>query len=153
MVAHDKKNRKKRGNVSAGHGRVGKHRCHPSGRGNAGGQHHQRTHFDKFHPGHFGKVGMRWFHKKAALFHCPTLNVDKLWTLVSDEVKAAAQTANDDKAVVIDVTKSGFFKVLGKGTLPAVPVVVKARFFSASVRRACPPLAVLCARTCPLPLC
>ena len=30
------KNRKKRGHVSAGHGRIGKHRKHPSGRGNAG---------------------------------------------------------------------------------------------------------------------
>ena len=51
-----KKNRKKRGHVSAGHGRVGKHRKHPSGRGNAGGQHHHRILFDKYHPGYFGKV-------------------------------------------------------------------------------------------------
>jgi hypothetical protein len=36
------KNRKKRGHVSAGHGRIGKHRKHPAGRGNAGGQHHNR---------------------------------------------------------------------------------------------------------------
>ena len=36
------KNRKKRGHVSAGHGRVGKHRKHPGGRGLAGGQHHHR---------------------------------------------------------------------------------------------------------------
>ena len=50
------KNRKKRGHVSAGHGRVGKHRKHPGGRGNAGGQHHHRILFDKFHPGYFGKV-------------------------------------------------------------------------------------------------
>ena len=37
-----KANRKKRGHVSAGHGRIGKHRKHPGGRGNAGGQHHHR---------------------------------------------------------------------------------------------------------------
>jgi large subunit ribosomal protein L27Ae len=42
--------------VSAGHGRVGKHRTHPGGRGNAGGQHHHRILFDKYHPGYFGKV-------------------------------------------------------------------------------------------------
>jgi len=42
--------------VTAGHGRVGKHRKHPGGRGNAGGQHHHRNWFDKFHPGYFGKV-------------------------------------------------------------------------------------------------
>lgn len=39
-----------------GHGRVGKHRKHPGGRGKAGGMHHNRIHFDKFHPGYFGKV-------------------------------------------------------------------------------------------------
>ena len=51
-----RKNRKKRGHVSAGHGRIGKHRKHPGGRGNSGGQHHHRIMFDKFHPGYFGKV-------------------------------------------------------------------------------------------------
>lgn len=50
------KNRKKRGHVSAGHGRIGKHRKHPGGRGNAGGQHHHRINMDKYHPGYFGKV-------------------------------------------------------------------------------------------------
>lgn len=44
--------------MSAGHGRIGKKRKHPSGRGNAGGQHHHRILFDKFHPGYFGKVGL-----------------------------------------------------------------------------------------------
>lgn len=42
--------------MSAGHGRVGKHRKHPGGHGNAGGQHHHRINFDKYHPGYFGKV-------------------------------------------------------------------------------------------------
>ena len=26
----------------------------------AGGQHHHRTNIDKYHPGYFGKVGMRY---------------------------------------------------------------------------------------------
>ena len=56
--------RKLRGHVSHGHGRVGKHRKHPGGRGLAGGQHHHRTNFDKYHPGYFGKVGMRYFHER-----------------------------------------------------------------------------------------
>jgi hypothetical protein len=42
--------RKHRGHVSAGHGRVGKHRKHPGGRGLAGGQHHHRTNMDKVSP-------------------------------------------------------------------------------------------------------
>ena len=56
LFAGLRKNRKKRGHVSAGHGRIGKHRKHPGGRGNAGGQHHHRILMDKYHPGYFGKV-------------------------------------------------------------------------------------------------
>merc|ERR1711991_535024 len=115
MTTTLKKNRKKRGHVSAGHGRVGKHRKHPGGRGNAGGQHHHRTLFDRYHPGYFGKVGMRYFHKTQQKFHCPTVNIDRLWSLVAD----AARTSDSKKAPVIDVTKAGYSKVLGKGRLPA----------------------------------
>ena len=56
MATCKKKTRKLRGHVSHGHGRIGKHRKHPGGRGNAGGQHHHRINFDKYHPGYFGKV-------------------------------------------------------------------------------------------------
>lgn len=56
MATSKKKTRKLRGHVSHGHGRIGKHRKHPGGRGNAGGQHHHRINFDKYHPGYFGKV-------------------------------------------------------------------------------------------------
>ena len=31
------------------------------------------------HPGYFGKVGMRYFHKTLNKFYCPTLNLDSLW--------------------------------------------------------------------------
>lgn len=67
-----------RGHVSAGKGRVGKHRKHPGGRGMAGGQHHHRTNIDKYHPGYFGKVGMRYFHKQQNHFWKPILNLDKV---------------------------------------------------------------------------
>ena len=131
MTTTLKKNRKKRGHVSAGHGRVGKHRKHPGGRGNAGGQHHHRILFDRFHPGYFGKVGMRYFHKTRQQYHCPTVNVDKIWSLVGAEVAAQAKDqAAAGKSLVIDVTKKGFFKVLGNGRLPKIPVIVKAKFFS-----------------------
>lgn len=113
-----------------GHGRVGKHRKHPGGRGNAGGQHHHRILFDKFHPGYFGKVGMRYFHKTNNQYFCPSINVDKLWTLVSNEVVNQAKKTTDGTAPVIDVTQSGYFKVLGTGKLPNIPMIVKAKFFS-----------------------
>lgn len=131
MPTRAHKNRKKRGHVSAGHGRVGKHRSHPGGRGNAGGQHHHRILMDKYHPGYFGKVGMRTFHQKKNLSHCPTVNLDKLWTLVSKDLLADAKAGKfGDNAPVIDVTKAGVFKVLGSGLLPQVPVVVKAKSFT-----------------------
>ena len=41
--------------------------------------------------------------------------------------KAAGNTS---QALVIDVTKHGIFKVLGKGVLPEQPVLVKAKFVS-----------------------
>jgi large subunit ribosomal protein L27Ae len=125
------KNRKKRGHVSAGHGRIGKHRKHPGGRGNAGGQHHHRINMDRFHPGYFGKVGDRYFHLTRQQYHRPEINLDKIWSLVSSEIfEEAKKSASAEKAPVIDVTQSGFFKVLGKGALPKIPLIVKARFFS-----------------------
>ncbi|XP_008786699.1 60S ribosomal protein L27a-3-like [Phoenix dactylifera] len=131
MTTRFKKNRKKRGHVSAGHGRIGKHRKHPGGRGNAGGMHHHRILFDKYHPGYFGKVGMRYFHRLRNKFYCPTVNVDRLWSFVPDDVKESAASADGNSAPLIDVTQFGYFKVLGKGMLPpSCPVVVKAKLVS-----------------------
>lgn len=46
-------------------------------------------------------------------------------------VQARAKAAKDTSvAPVIDVTKFGKFKVLGKGQLPNQPVVVRAKFVS-----------------------
>ncbi|XP_065913053.1 large ribosomal subunit protein uL15-like [Dysidea avara] len=129
MVARLKKTRKLRGHVSAGHGRIGKHRKHPGGRGNAGGQHHMRINFDKYHPGYFGKVGMRYLHLTRNKHYCPVINVDKLWSLISEQTRISHKKKTD-KAPVIDVVRAGYFKVLGKGVLPKQPVIVKARFFS-----------------------
>jgi large subunit ribosomal protein L27Ae len=129
MTTRFRAHRKKRGHVSAGHGRIGKHRKHPSGRGNAGGQHHHRINMDKYHPGYFGKVGMRYFHLNKNKYHCPIINLDKVWSLVGE--KARIQAAGKGKqAAVIDVTQHGIFKVLGKGELPKQAVIVKAKYFS-----------------------
>jgi large subunit ribosomal protein L27Ae len=134
MTAVNRKCRKLRGHVSHGHGRIGKHRKHPSGRGNAGGMHHHRILMEKYHPGYFGKKGMRHYHLKRNPTHNPIINLDKLWTLVTEETRKKYQT-NKEKAPVIDVTKAGYFTVLGKGRLPNQPVVVKAKFFSKTAER------------------
>ena len=84
---------------------------------------------DKYHPGYFGKVGMRHFHTLKNRTYTKAVNVEKLWSLLGSEVYEAAKKGGD-KAPVLDVTKAGFFKVLGKGKLPTVPLVVKAKYFS-----------------------
>ena len=50
----------------------------------AGGQHHHRTNLDKYHPGYFGKVGMRYFHKTNQQFWKPTINLDKVLPTFGD---------------------------------------------------------------------
>lgn len=84
-----------------------------------------RTLFDQFHPGYFGKVGMRQFHRTKARYHCPMINVEMLWSTLPEGTVAPA-----GKAPVVDVTQHGFFKVGGKG-LVAKPMVVKAKLFTA----------------------
>jgi hypothetical protein len=39
------------------------------------------------HPGYFGKVGMRHFHKQKNKYFCPVVNVESLPTLISAEVR------------------------------------------------------------------
>ena len=117
-----KSSRKKRGSVSCGHGRVGKHRKHPGGRGNAGGQHHHRILFDKYHPNHFSKKGMRSFHHTKQKNYCPSANIEKILIYV--------QQFNLNFSDVIDITRWGYFKLLGKGKLPNIPLIFKAKIFS-----------------------
>ncbi|KAL4400756.1 60S ribosomal protein L28 [Malassezia pachydermatis] len=130
MPTHLTKTRKHRGHVSAGHGRIGKHRKHPGGRGLAGGFHHHRTNFDRYHPGYFGKVGMRHYHLLRNPLHKPIINLDKLWTLVPTDVRKSVN-AQSTEVPVIDTLAAGYGKVLGKGRLPEIPVIVKARWVSA----------------------
>jgi len=52
---------------------------------------------------------MRHFHKQKNHYHCPTVNLDRLWTLVPTEVRekhAKAEVAAKGVVPVIDVTKS-----------------------------------------------
>jgi hypothetical protein len=108
-----------------------------------------RTNFDKYHPGYFGKVGMRRFHLTRNQNWRPTINVDKLWSLVPEEQKKGL-TEHSEIVPVIDTLNFGYGKVLGNGLsvlyfswllclgflhlfsrLPKLPCIVKARFVSA----------------------
>lgn len=80
---------------------------------------------------------MRDFHaRKNSLAHyCPAINIEKLWNLVKSDVRLNLKAEGKGRAPVIDCTKNGYFKVLGKGRLPNQPVIVKARFFSRHAER------------------
>lgn len=97
---------------------------------------------------------MRRFHLKRGTTHCPTVNIDRLWSLMPEGVYDKCKSESNELAPVIDVTKlvslsvlplfrttarswvlspsysQGYFKVLGKGNLPDIPIIVKARYFS-----------------------
>ena len=127
MPTRLKKNRKSRGSVSAGHGRIGKHRKHPSGRGNAGGMHYQKINFDKYHPGYFGKVGQRHFHLKRNTQWKPALNLDRVESLVPEQDWSAC--AGTNKLPVVDLLNHGYAKLLGNGRITR-PVIIKTRYCS-----------------------
>ncbi len=129
----------------------------------AGGQHHHRTNLDKYHPGYFGKVGMRYFHQVKNQFWKPVINLDKvseepfnpgstvlddrnskltsylplqLWSLVPVEKRDEyLSKEKGDTAPVLDLLPLGYSKVLGKGRIPDIPMVVRARFFSREAER------------------
>jgi len=84
---------------------------------------------DKYHPGYFGKVGMRHFHVLKNRTFTPTLNLDKLFNVAGEGVYEAAKGAAAGKAPVIDLVSKGYFKLLGNGQI-TVPVIVKAKYFS-----------------------
>ena len=133
MTARKRNTRKLRGHISHGHGRIGKHRKHPSGRGNAGGPHHHRINMFKYHPGHFGKKGIRVFRLHKNRTWEQSINLDKLWTLLSEGQREKALKSS--QAPVIDISKSGYTKVLGRGRLPNKPIVVVGRNFSKTAER------------------
>uniref|UniRef100_A0A8C6QEW4 Large ribosomal subunit protein uL15 n=1 Tax=Nannospalax galili TaxID=1026970 RepID=A0A8C6QEW4_NANGA len=117
MPSRLRESQKLRGRVSHSHGCIRKHWKHSGGQVNAGGMHHHGINFDRYHPGYFGKAGMRHYHLKRNQSFGPTVNPDKLWTLTPvNAVKNKASVAS-----IIDMMQSGYYKVLGKGKLPKQP--------------------------------
>ena len=55
----------------------------------------------------------------------------QLWSLVPAEKRDAYVSGQKtDPAPVIDLLPLGYSKVLGKGRVPEIPIVVRARYFS-----------------------
>jgi large subunit ribosomal protein L27Ae len=59
----------------------------------------------KSHPGYFGKVGMRTYRVLKNRQWRPALNVDKLWSLVTEQHREVYQKKTD-VAPVIDVVRA-----------------------------------------------
>nr|XP_023018823.1 60S ribosomal protein L27a-like [Leptinotarsa decemlineata] len=134
MSPRKKKTRKLREHVSHGHDRICKHRKQPGGCDNAGGMHHHRINIDKYHPGYFGKPGMCNYHLGRNSKGSPAMNLDKLWTLFSEQTKLQYKDHLEVKAPVIDIVKAGYHKLLGEGRLSDQPIIVKTKFFSKSAK-------------------
>jgi len=45
--------------------------------------------------GYYGKLGMRTFHYKANPNFCPVVNIDKIWSLVSEETRTKYAAIKD----------------------------------------------------------
>lgn len=73
---------------------------------------------------------MRQFHMKRGSTFTSTVNIDRLWSYVPEKVYDDAKANSSGPAPVLNMTKLGIFKVLGKGHLPKIPIVVQARYFS-----------------------
>ncbi|XP_058535977.1 large ribosomal subunit protein uL15-like [Ochotona princeps] len=124
-----RKTQKLCGHVSPGHDRIAKYWKHPGGQKDAGGMHHRGINFHKYHSGYLGKVGIRHYHLNRNQSFCPTVNLDRLWTLVSEQTWVNAAKNKTRAAPIIDVVRLGYYKVLGTGKLSKLPVIVTAKFF------------------------
>lgn len=99
---------------------------HRGGRGMAGGHKHMWTWIVKYDPDHYGKHGFKRPQKTIYEFKPVNLSFldEKLDELISDGL------AEKEKGkIVLDVTKMGYNKVLGKGQMTK-PVIIKSPKFS-----------------------
>ncbi|XP_044110771.1 60S ribosomal protein L27a-like [Neovison vison] len=85
------------------HSRIGKHQKHSGGHSHAGGMLHHRINFNQYHPGYFGTVGSRHYHFKSNQKFCPVVHLDKLWTLVSEQLWVNSARNRTGVAPIIDV--------------------------------------------------
>jgi ribosomal protein L15 len=80
---------------------------------------------------------------------CPRINVEKLWSILGEDAYKHHKANKGDKVPVVDCVKAGFFKVCGKGELPAdMPLIVKARYFSKDAEKKIKAAGGACVLTC-----
>ena len=132
VVRRRRKARKFRGSRTHGYGRVGQHRKGGSrgGKGRAAGRKHGHmwSYIIKYEPDRFGKHG---FHRPQELVREPkTINVGELDESI-DLLRENKIAEYEEDKIIIDVTKLGLDKVLGKGKVTK-PLIIKAKSFTTS---------------------
>lgn len=64
------------------------------------------------------QLGMRNYHVRKNQKFCPIINLDKLWTLVSEQTRLRYKDHPEKKAPIIDVVKAvSFFSCLDSDPL------------------------------------
>lgn len=75
---------------------------------------------------------MWWYERRGAML----ISRVQLWSLVPQEQREKALAGGkSDTAPVLDLLPLGYSKVLGKGRIPAIPLIVRARYFSKDAER------------------
>ncbi len=63
------------------------------------------------------------------------LTTSQLWSLVPADAREKHLKSSQDSAPVIDLLPLGYSKLLGKGRIPDIPVVVRVRYVSKEAER------------------
>ncbi len=131
VVRRKKKSKYYRGTRTCGYGRVGQHRKSGwrGGVGHAGYHKHYWTWVVKYCPDYFGKHGFTRPPELVPEAKC--INVGTLDELAEDLVRKGLAERKEDGKIIIDVTKLGFNKVLGRGRVTK-PLIVKSYYFTNS---------------------
>ncbi|KXB01115.1 50S ribosomal protein L15 [candidate division MSBL1 archaeon SCGC-AAA261F19] len=132
VVRKTRKTKKKRGSRTVGGGTVKKrrHSGHKGGKGLAGSHKHRWMKLTKKAPKHFGKHG---FTRPPKLQKSvSTINVGELDERIDELLETEAAEQKEGKTIV-DVTKIGIDKVLGRGKISRSMKVI-AKNFSKSAK-------------------
>ncbi|MFX0068780.1 MAG: uL15 family ribosomal protein [Promethearchaeota archaeon] len=132
-IRFDKKTHKRRGSRTHGYGRVGQHRKagKRGGRGVAGRKKHGKSYILRYVPNYFGKHG---FTRPKCLIKRPkTIDLRQLDQMI-DKLLEQKVAEKREKEIFVDLTKLGYGKLLGNGTMTR-PLVVAIPKFSKSAAK------------------
>lgn len=132
-----KKTRKYRGSRLHGYGLQRQHRR--SGRGGgfgkAGGHKHFWTWYTAYWPDYFGRGRRGMKRPRAVVREVKGINVGELEDKLPELEGMGAVTRNEDGTIEVDLIKTPFGKVLGRGELKTPMIVKAARFTEKAVSK------------------